>query len=41
MNKHIEPKHIVNVMTKHPDLFSDLPPIPADVAVKPGYVFKP
>ena len=29
------------VMAKHPDLFSDLPPIPADVAIKPGYVFKP
>ena len=41
VNKHIEPKYIVKVMTKHPDLFSDLPPIPADVAVKEGYVFKP
>ena len=41
VNKHIEAKHIVNVMAKHPDLFSDMPPIPADVAVKPGYVFKP
>ena len=41
VNKHIEPKHILNVMAKHPDLFSDLPAIPADVAVKPGYVFKP
>jgi sulfonate transport system substrate-binding protein len=41
VNKHIEPKHILAVMAKHPDLFSDLPPIPADVAIKPGYVFKP
>jgi ABC-type nitrate/sulfonate/bicarbonate transport system substrate-binding protein len=41
VNKHFEPKHIVNVMTKHPELFSDLPPIPADVAIKPGFVFKP
>ena len=41
MNKHIEPKYIVKVMKKQPDLFSDLPPIPADVAVKAGYVFKP
>ena len=41
VNKHIEPKYILNVMTKHPELFSDLPPIPADVAIRPGYVFKP
>ncbi len=41
VNKHIEPKHILKVMAKHPELFSDLPPIPADVAIKPGYVFKP
>ena len=41
VNKHIEPKHILNVMAKNPELFSDLPAIPADVAVKPGYVFKP
>jgi sulfonate transport system substrate-binding protein len=40
-NKHIEPKHILNVMQKHPELFSDLPPIPADVAITPGFVFKP
>ena len=41
MNKHIEPKHVLNVMAKYPELFSDLPVIPADVAIKPGYVFKP
>jgi len=41
VNKHIEPKYILNVMRAHPELFSDLPPIPADVALKPGYVFKP
>jgi sulfonate transport system substrate-binding protein len=41
VNKHFEPKHIVNVMKNHPELFSDLPPIPADVAIGPGYVFKP
>jgi sulfonate transport system substrate-binding protein len=41
VNKHIESKHIVNVMAKHPQLFSDLPPIPANVAIKPGYQFKP
>jgi sulfonate transport system substrate-binding protein len=41
VNKHIEPKFIINVMNTHPDLFSDLQPIPADVAIKPGFVFKP
>jgi sulfonate transport system substrate-binding protein len=41
VNKHIEPKHILKVMQDHPELFSDLPPIPADVAIGPGFVFKP
>jgi sulfonate transport system substrate-binding protein len=41
VNKHIEPKHMLAVMQKYPDLFSDLPPIPADVALKPGFAFKP
>ena len=41
VNKHVEPKHILNVMAKRPELFSDLPAIPADVAIKPGFVFKP
>jgi len=41
VNKHIEPKHILNVMKNHPKLFSDLPPIPASAAIGPGYVFKP
>lgn len=41
VNKHIEPKYILNVMQQYPALFSDLQPIPADVAIKPGFVFKP
>jgi ABC-type nitrate/sulfonate/bicarbonate transport system substrate-binding protein len=41
VNKHIESKHIVKVMKEHPRLFSDLPPIPANVAIGPGFVFKP
>ena len=41
VNKHIEPKFILNVMQTHPQLFADLQPIPADVAIKPGFVFKP
>ena len=41
LNKHIEPKYILNVMKSKPELFSDLPPIPSDVAITPGFVFKP
>ena len=41
VNKHIEPKYMLNVMRTKPELFTDLPPIPADVALKPGYVFQP
>jgi sulfonate transport system substrate-binding protein len=41
VNKHIEPKHIVKVMQDHPQLFADLPPIPADVIIGPGFVFRP
>ena len=41
VNKHIEPKHILKVMKDHAQLFADLPPIPAGVAIKPGFVFKP
>jgi sulfonate transport system substrate-binding protein len=41
VNKHIEPKHILKVMKDNPELFADLPPIPADVAIGPGFVFKP
>jgi ABC-type nitrate/sulfonate/bicarbonate transport system substrate-binding protein len=41
VNKHIEPKHILNVMKNNPQLFSDLAPIPASAAIGPGYVFKP
>jgi NitT/TauT family transport system substrate-binding protein/sulfonate transport system substrate-binding protein len=41
VNKHIEPKHILKVMQDKPELFADLPPIPADVAIGPGFAFKP
>jgi sulfonate transport system substrate-binding protein len=41
VNKHIEPKHILKVMQEQPALFNDLPPIPADAAIGPGYTFKP
>lgn len=41
VNKHIEPKYILNVMKNNPELFSDLPPIPNNAAIRPGYAFKP
>jgi sulfonate transport system substrate-binding protein len=41
VNAHIEPKHILKVMKDRPELFADLPPIPATAAITPGYVFKP
>lgn len=41
VNKHIEPQHILKVMADRPDLFNDLPPIPPDAAIGPGFVFKP
>ena len=41
VNKHIEPKYILKVMKDHPELFSDLPPIPEQMAISPGYVFNP
>lgn len=41
VNKNIEPKYILKVMKDHPELFADLPPIPADAAIGPGYTFKP
>lgn len=41
VNRHFEPKHILKVMQDHPALFNDLPPIPADAAIGPGFVFRP
>ncbi|HYF59490.1 MAG TPA: ABC transporter substrate-binding protein [Burkholderiaceae bacterium] len=41
VNRHIEPKHMLKVMADHPKLFSDLPPIPANAAIGPGYAFRP
>jgi ABC-type nitrate/sulfonate/bicarbonate transport system substrate-binding protein len=41
VNKHIEPKHMLSVMEKHPELFKDLPPIPKDVAIGKDFTFKP
>jgi hypothetical protein len=32
---------MLKVMADHPKLFSDLPPIPANAAIGPGYVFRP
>ncbi len=41
VNKHFDPRSILKVMREHPDLFSDLLPIPASAALAPGFVFKP
>ena len=41
VNRHVEPKHILKVMKDHPELYSDLPPIPNGVAIPAGFVFKP
>jgi ABC-type nitrate/sulfonate/bicarbonate transport system substrate-binding protein len=41
VNKHVEPRPILKVMQQHPDLFADLPPIPAAAGITPGFVFKP
>lgn len=41
VNKHLEPKYIVDLMKARPQLFSDLPAIPAEAAVAAGYKFKP
>jgi ABC-type nitrate/sulfonate/bicarbonate transport system substrate-binding protein len=41
VNKHLEPKYIVDLMKTRPQLFSDLPAIPANAAIGAGYTFKP
>jgi hypothetical protein len=41
VNKHIEPKHILNVMRRSPQLFDDLPKTPDNVMIGPDFGFKP
>ena len=41
VNEHINSTHIVNVMKANPELFSDLPEIPADAMIGEGFVYKP
>lgn len=41
VNKVFMPGPILNVMKRHPDLFSDLPPIPRGAQAGPEFVFKP
>jgi ABC-type nitrate/sulfonate/bicarbonate transport system substrate-binding protein len=41
VNKVFMPGPILNVMRRHPDLFSDLPAIPRSAQVGPGFVFQP
>ncbi len=39
VNDHFVPEHILNVMEQNPDLFADLPEIPAAAQITPDYVF--
>lgn len=41
VNEHIDPGPIVSVMENNPDLFSDLPAIPEDVAIGEGFSYQP
>lgn len=41
VNDHMDPAPIVAVMESHPELFSDLPEIPADAAIGDGFVYNP
>jgi sulfonate transport system substrate-binding protein len=41
VNKHIDASHMLKVMAERPALFDDLPPIPAEAALKPGFAFAP
>jgi sulfonate transport system substrate-binding protein len=41
VNKHIDASHMLKVMAEKPALFDDLPPIPAEAALKPGFAFAP
>ena len=41
VNDHLDPGPIVSVMESNPELFSDLPEIPADVAIGEGFVYQP
>jgi sulfonate transport system substrate-binding protein len=41
VNAHIDPRPILAVMQNHPELFSDLPPIPAEAMISEGFVYKP
>jgi sulfonate transport system substrate-binding protein len=41
VNKVFMPGPMNEVIRKHPDLFSDLPPIPRNALVGPGFVFTP
>jgi sulfonate transport system substrate-binding protein len=41
VNDHFDPAPIITVMNDHPELFSDLAEIPADVAIGEDYAFQP
>lgn len=41
VNKHFDPTAILSVMESNPELFSDLPEIPADVKIGDGFTYAP
>ena len=41
VNRHIDPRPILEVMANRPELFADLPPIPEPLQIKEGYRFVP
>lgn len=41
VNRVFMPGPILNVMRDHPELFNDLPPIPASAQVTPGFIYRP
>lgn len=41
VNRHIDPRPILEVMATRPELFADLPPIPENLQIHEGYRFVP
>jgi ABC-type nitrate/sulfonate/bicarbonate transport system substrate-binding protein len=41
VNEHVDPRPILAVMDAHPELFSDLPPIPAEAQIGEDFSFQP
>jgi sulfonate transport system substrate-binding protein len=41
VNDHIDPRPILQVMEKRPELFDDLDPIPEELRIQEGFVYRP